>query len=87
MEWIDDLLTHYKSRKRKDIFFVFVEWCEKALHDYTFPSWHIVYIPVERRDTDLLKKRKEKSHNNRADKDNNEREKAHPNEEKKLIPC
>lgn len=61
MEWKDDLLTYYKSRKRKDIFFVFVEWCEKAMHDYTFPSWHIVYIPVERRDTDLLKKRKQKA--------------------------
>lgn len=74
MEWKDDLLTYYKSRKRKDIFFVFVEWCEKAMHDYTFPSWHIVYIPVERRDTDLLKKKqKQKNHNNRADKDNNGR--------------
>ena len=61
LEWKDDLLTYYKSRKRKDIFFVFVEWCEKAMHDYTFPSWHIVYIPVERRDTDLLKKRKQKA--------------------------
>lgn len=61
MERKDDLLTYYKSRKRKDIFFVFVEWCEKAMHDYTFPSWHIVYIPVERRDTDLLKKEKQKA--------------------------
>lgn len=49
------VLTHYKCRRRRHIFFLFAECCGKVSGGYTYPSLQIVCIPVRRHDTDLLR--------------------------------